>query len=119
MQARKALSALKGLVKLQAVVRGELVRRRVVQKTQLNTRAEPRTVPTLLDYLNQSEKRNSLSQREGTKSEELRVSCLSVGVLFLQTTHFFYEFDRKFVEIKDLYVAFVGSISVRHTGHGI
>ncbi|KAL8489460.1 hypothetical protein ACS0TY_025379 [Phlomoides rotata] len=67
--ARKALSALKGLVKLQAVVRGELVRRRVVR----TTRVHQRRVPTLLDYLNQSEKRNSLSQREGTKSEELRL----------------------------------------------
>ncbi|KAL7097826.1 hypothetical protein ACP275_10G167300 [Erythranthe tilingii] len=68
--ARKALSALKGIVKLQAVVRGQLARRRVVViKTHL--RVHRRRVPTLLDYLNHGEKRLSLGQREGTKSEEL------------------------------------------------
>lgn len=68
------MSALKGLVKLQAVIRGELVRRIVVKK--LKSMAEERRVPTLLECLNQSERRHSLSRKEGYKSEELRVSCL-------------------------------------------
>lgn len=74
MQGRKALSALKGLVKLQAVIRGELVRRVVAKK--LLSMAEERRVPTLLECLNHSESRHSLSRKEGYKSEELRVSCL-------------------------------------------
>ncbi|XP_012828045.1 PREDICTED: protein IQ-DOMAIN 14 isoform X1 [Erythranthe guttata] len=91
MQARKALSALKGIVKLQAVVRGQLARRRVVViKTHL--RVHRRRVPTLLDYLNHGEKRLSLGQREGTKSEELTyknwdlslVSKESMEAMYLQ-----------------------------------
>ncbi|EYU18685.1 hypothetical protein ABFS82_10G159400 [Erythranthe guttata] len=89
--ARKALSALKGIVKLQAVVRGQLARRRVVViKTHL--RVHRRRVPTLLDYLNHGEKRLSLGQREGTKSEELTyknwdlslVSKESMEAMYLQ-----------------------------------
>ncbi|KAL7138422.1 hypothetical protein ABFS83_10G162500 [Erythranthe nasuta] len=89
--ARKALSALKGIVKLQAVVRGQLARRRVVIiKTHL--RVHRRRVPTLLDYLNHGEKRLSLGQREGTKSEELTyknwdlslVSKESIDAMYLQ-----------------------------------
>lgn len=75
--ARKALSALKGLVKLQAVVRGELVRRNVVKKlpsmallAELRPRADQKRVPTLLEYLNQSENRHSLSRKE-----EMRLQC--------------------------------------------
>ncbi|KAG6427110.1 hypothetical protein SASPL_111350 [Salvia splendens] len=81
--ARKALSALKGLVKFQAVIRGELVRRSVVRKlssmallTDLkNPLAEKKRVRTLLECLSQSESRHSLSRKEGIKSEEIRLRC--------------------------------------------
>ncbi|KAL0404869.1 UNVERIFIED_CONTAM: protein IQ-DOMAIN 14 [Sesamum radiatum] len=79
--ARKALSALKGIVKLQAVVRGELTRRSVVKTLSsmfLLTKAQPqlrqRDVRPLLDYLNHGEKRPSLSQKEGVKPEERKAS---------------------------------------------
>ncbi|KAL0383499.1 UNVERIFIED_CONTAM: protein IQ-DOMAIN 31 [Sesamum calycinum] len=80
--ARKALSALKGIVKLQAVVRGELSRRSVVKTLSsmfLLTKAQPqlrqRDVRPLLDYLNHGEKRPSLSQKEGVKPEERKLQC--------------------------------------------
>ncbi|KAL0453156.1 UNVERIFIED_CONTAM: protein IQ-DOMAIN 14 [Sesamum latifolium] len=80
--ARKALSALKGIVKLQAVVRGELTRRSVVKTLSsmfLLTKAQPqlrqRGIRTLLDYLNRGEKRYSLIQKEGVKSEERKLQC--------------------------------------------
>ncbi|KAK6149109.1 hypothetical protein DH2020_016634 [Rehmannia glutinosa] len=79
---RKPLSALKGLVKLQAVVRGELVRRRVVKTlpsvfllSKSQTQVHRKRVPTLLDYLNQGERRHSLSQKETIKSEEGSLQC--------------------------------------------
>ncbi|XP_073158098.1 protein IQ-DOMAIN 12 [Henckelia pumila] len=81
--ARKALSALKGIVKLQAVVRGELVRRRIVKnlasmylasKSQ-SEKPHHYRAPTLLDYLNYSEKRRNLMGKEGIKSEEQRLHC--------------------------------------------
>lgn len=83
MQARKALSALKGLVKFQAVIRGELVRRSVLRKLSsmalltdsMNPWDEKKRVQTLLECLSQSESRHSLSRKEGIKSEEIRVSC--------------------------------------------
>ncbi|KZV18300.1 protein IQ-DOMAIN 14-like [Dorcoceras hygrometricum] len=79
-KARKALSALKGIVKLQAVVRGELVRCRLVKnlasrylsaKSQLE-RPHHSRAPYLLDCLKYSEKRRSHSGKEGIISEELR-----------------------------------------------
>ncbi|XP_057784630.1 protein IQ-DOMAIN 12 isoform X2 [Salvia miltiorrhiza] len=81
--ARKALSALRGLVKLQAVIRGELVRRSVVRKLSSmafladlkKPRAEKKRVPTLLECLSQSESRHSLGRKEGIKSEEMRLRC--------------------------------------------
>lgn len=71
-------------MKLQAVIRGVLVRRSVVRKLSSMTlladlkkpRAEKRREPTLLECLSQSESRHSLSRKEGVKSEELRVSSL-------------------------------------------
>ncbi|KAL3632515.1 Protein of unknown function (DUF4005) [Castilleja foliolosa] len=73
--ARKALSALKGIVKLQAVVRGELVRRRVSKSL---TQVPQKWAPTLLDYLNQGERRHSLSRKNEIKSEEgIRLRCSS------------------------------------------
>lgn len=40
----------------------------------VKTQAHRKRVPTLLDYLNQGEKRHSLGHKEGTKSEELKVT---------------------------------------------
>ncbi|XP_073067261.1 protein IQ-DOMAIN 12 isoform X3 [Primulina eburnea] len=75
--ARKALSALKGIVKLQAVVRGELVRCGIAKNLASMQLEKPhhRRAPTLLDYLNYSEKRRNLRGKEGIKSEELRLHC--------------------------------------------
>ncbi|XP_049354085.1 protein IQ-DOMAIN 12 isoform X2 [Solanum verrucosum] len=62
--ARKALSALKGLVKLQAVIRGELVRRRLVAKLKFMLpfqMPKPRVyhirVPTVEEYYESIEKK--------------------------------------------------------------
>lgn len=82
LQARKALSALKGIVKLQAVVRGELLRCRIAKNLasmylsskSLLEKPHHYRAPTLLDYLNYSEKRRNLRVKEGIKSEELRVN---------------------------------------------
>ncbi|PIN10481.1 hypothetical protein CDL12_16932 [Handroanthus impetiginosus] len=78
--ARKALKALKGIVKLQAVIRGELVRRSIAKKlasTYFLEKLQPlvhrRRVPTLLDYLSHGEKGHNLSQKEKLKSEELKL----------------------------------------------
>lgn len=75
--ARKALSALRGVVKLQAVVRGELVRRRVVEALPMkcflsNARlqVQRRMVPPLYDYLNRSDEKINCVNR--SKFEELR-----------------------------------------------
>ncbi|KAK4412908.1 protein IQ-DOMAIN 14 [Sesamum alatum] len=80
--ARKALSALKGIVKLQAVVRGDLNRRtgvKTLSSMSLLSKAQPqlrqRDARNLLDYLNHGEKRQSLSQKEGVNSEEVKLQC--------------------------------------------
>lgn len=74
MQAKKALNALKGVVKLQAVIRGELVRHRVAKSLPSNdlllnmqSQVPKRKVLTLLEHLNHG-------QKEGSKSQELQVS---------------------------------------------
>ncbi|KAJ8562772.1 hypothetical protein K7X08_031224 [Anisodus acutangulus] len=82
--ARKALSALKGLVKLQAVIRGELVRRRLVAKLKfmlpfqvLKPRVYHIRVPTVEEYYESIEKKLDDSSKEGVKSDELKLKCNS------------------------------------------
>lgn len=77
--ARKALNALKGLVKLQAVIRGELARRRLVAKLKFMLpfqMPKPRVyhirVPTVEEYYESIEKKLSDSMKETVKSNELK-----------------------------------------------
>ncbi|XP_055808193.1 protein IQ-DOMAIN 12-like [Solanum dulcamara] len=81
--AKKALSALKGLVKLQAVIRGEIVRGRLVAKLKfmlpLNQKPKTRVyqikLPTLEDYHDNNDKKLINSPREIMKSKELKLKC--------------------------------------------
>lgn len=82
--ARKALNALKGLVKLQAVIRGELARRRLVAKLKFMLpfqMPKPRVyhirVPTVEEYYESIEKKLSDSMKETVKSNELKLKCNS------------------------------------------
>ncbi|CAI9099802.1 OLC1v1036678C1 [Oldenlandia corymbosa var. corymbosa] len=77
----KALSALKGLVKLQAVIRGELVRRKVLLKMKfkpiLFAKAEPQMcrirLPVIEKDLTKDEWRLKLSAENLMESEEVRL----------------------------------------------
>ncbi|KAL3534428.1 hypothetical protein ACH5RR_002889 [Cinchona calisaya] len=78
--ARKALSAMKGLVKLQAVVRGEIVRRKVVPRLKSLTsiaKTEPRMcqirVPVLDTDITNVEWMQTLSPKKIIKFEELKL----------------------------------------------
>ncbi|XP_060183568.1 protein IQ-DOMAIN 12 [Lycium barbarum] len=82
--ARKALSALKGLVKLQAVIRGELVRQRLVAKLKFMLpfqTPKPRVyhirVPTVEEYYESIEKKLDDSSKESVESNELKLKCNS------------------------------------------
>ncbi|TMW85398.1 hypothetical protein EJD97_023230 [Solanum chilense] len=82
--ARKALSALKGLVKLQAVIRGELVRRRLVAKLKFMLpfqMSKPKVyhirVPTVEEYYESIEKKLDDSSKESVKSNEFKLKCNS------------------------------------------
>lgn len=82
--ARKALSAMKGLVKLQAVIRGELVRRRLVAKLKYMLpfqMPKPRVyhirVPTVEEYYESIEKKLDDSLKESVKSNEFKLKCNS------------------------------------------
>ncbi|XP_055831814.1 protein IQ-DOMAIN 12-like [Solanum dulcamara] len=84
--AKKALSAIKGLVKLQAVIRGEIVRRRLIAKLKFmlplhqkpNTRVCQIKLPTLEDYHDNNDKKLINSPREIMKSKELKLKCKSL-----------------------------------------
>ncbi|KAL3339175.1 hypothetical protein AABB24_028020 [Solanum stoloniferum] len=82
--ARKALSALKGLVKLQSVIRGELVRRRLVAKLKFMLpfqMPKPRVyhirVPTVEEYYESIEKKLDDSSKESVNSNEFKLKCNS------------------------------------------
>ncbi|KAJ8565097.1 hypothetical protein K7X08_001557 [Anisodus acutangulus] len=82
--ARKALSALKGLVKLQAVIRGELARRRLVAKLKFMLpfqMPKPRVyhirVPTVEEYYESIGKKLDDSSKGNVKSNELKLKCNS------------------------------------------
>lgn len=84
--AKKALSALKGLVKLQAVIRGEIVRRRLVAKLKFmlplhqksKTRMHQIGLPTFEDYHDNNDKKLINNPREIMKSKELKLKCKSL-----------------------------------------
>lgn len=81
MQAKKALRALKGVVKLQAVIRGEIVRRRLNAKLKfmlpLHQKSKSRVnqirVPTFEDH---HDKKLINSPREIMKAKELKVRSI-------------------------------------------
>ncbi|CAA0829849.1 Unknown protein [Striga hermonthica] len=82
--ARKALSALKGIVKLQAVVRGELVRKKILKKLayiSLFSKARPlldlhrARVRPMVDNLCHMKRRHSFVVNEGFKSKEFKLHC--------------------------------------------
>ncbi|OIS98973.1 PREDICTED: protein IQ-DOMAIN 14-like [Nicotiana attenuata] len=82
--AKKALSAMKGLVKLQAVIRGELVRRRLVAKLKCMLpfqMSKPRVyhirVPTVEEYYESIEKKLDGSPKGSVNSNELKLKCNS------------------------------------------
>ena len=80
-QARKALKALKGLVRLQAMVRGRIVRRRVITKlkylppiakTQLQVRQV--RVPNVSERCKDGEKKQLLSPRMELEERKTKAS---------------------------------------------
>lgn len=80
MQARKALSALKGLVKIQAVIRGEIVRCRLaaILKRMLPfpnslLHVQLLRAPILDENHYDNQKKLLMSQNDITKSHELKV----------------------------------------------
>ncbi|CAN4109155.1 unnamed protein product [Withania somnifera] len=84
--AKKALNALKGLVKLQAVIRGEILRRRLDAKLKftlpLHQKSETRVyqirLPIFEDYHDSKDKKLINSPREITKLKELKLKCKSL-----------------------------------------
>lgn len=78
--AKKALSAMKGLVKLQAVIRGEIVRRKMVPRLKCLTslvKEEPKMyqirVPLMDKDLTNGEWMQTLSHKKVMKCEELKL----------------------------------------------
>lgn len=83
-QARKALNAMKGVVKLQAVIRGEIVRRKVIPKLrcmQSLVVSAPKIcqikVP-MVDLNNNGSKRRQCPEKE---SQEFNVSGVNIHII--------------------------------------
>lgn len=95
-QARKALSALKGLVKIQAMIRGEIARRRLIAILKCMIpfpnsllHIQLLRAPILDDSRYENQKKLLMSQNDITRSRELKVlSAQIVKIEVLRSLNF-------------------------------